>query len=277
MTGNGDGTVLVVLAGREGAEAALRHAAQAAAALAHPLIIALHVRVDPMSTILPTEEMLSEDQRREMELEAAREGAVLHELYETWSRHLGRGLLADWRDVAGTEAEQVQQHAAGADLLVMAAPTEETRGHALQAFHAALFDAGRPLLAVPIAAREPGPVRRVLVGWKDSEGSRRAVRAAAPWLRRADDVQAVRVGEADGSELAMAEQVLADLGVRGTVRAVAENGLTDGERLLAEAEAMCADWLVMGAYRHSRLIEWVLGGVTRTVLHHARLPGFLVH
>ena len=47
--------------------------------------------------------------------------------------------------------------------------------------------------------------------------------------------------------------------------------------LLAEAAAMKADWLVMGAYRHNRIVEWALGGVTRTVLREARLPLFLVH
>jgi nucleotide-binding universal stress UspA family protein len=53
--------------------------------------------------------------------------------------------------------------------------------------------------------------------------------------------------------------------------------LADGERLLAEAQAVQADWLVVGAYRRNRLVEWVLGGITRTVLDQARLPVFMKH
>lgn len=273
----GEDMVLVVLAERPGAEAALHHAARAAEVMQQPHIVALHVRVDPMSTITPTEELLSEAQVGALELEAAREGEALHSVFEAWSRHLGRGPLADWRDVAGTETEQVRRHAEAAALLVMTEPTAESHGHARQAFHAALFDTGRPLLTVP-AAREAGPVRRIMIGWKSGEASRKALRAAAPWLRRAPEVLVVRVGVAEPDELAMAEQELAGLGVRAAaMRAVPENGLSDGERLLAEAETAGADWLVMGAYRHGRLIEWVMGGVTRTVLREARLPVFLVH
>lgn len=271
-------TILAVLAEQAGAEAVLSHAARAAEALPIARIIALHIRVDPLSTIMPTEEILPDAQIRALEQDAAREAEVLRGVFEAWSQHLGRGLLADWQDVVGTEAGQVRKQASDADLLVMAAPTAQTRGHALQAFRAALFDTGRPVLAVPLAAaREPAPVRRVLVGWKDSGASRRAVREAAPWLRRAEEVQAVCVGEADRGELAAAEQLLAELGVHAAARAVPEDGLTDGARLLAEAEALGADWLVMGAYRHSRFTEWILGGVTRTVLGASGLPLFLVH
>lgn len=158
----------------------------------------------------------------------------------------------------------------------MAAPAERTRGHALQAFHTALFDVRKPLLAVPVA-HQATQGDRVMVGWKDSDASRRAIGAAAPWLRRATTVEVVRVGEADPGELAAAGRLLADLGVRATARAVAEDGLSDGGRLLAEAAAMQADWLVMGAWRHNRLVEWMLGGVTSIVLREARLPLFLVH
>jgi nucleotide-binding universal stress UspA family protein len=42
--------------------------------------------------------------------------------------------------------------------------------------------------------------------------------------------------------------------------------------LLSEAVAFGADLLVMGAYGHSHLSEWMFGGVTRTVLGEARLP-----
>jgi nucleotide-binding universal stress UspA family protein len=47
--------------------------------------------------------------------------------------------------------------------------------------------------------------------------------------------------------------------------------------LLARCIDVHADLLVMGAYGHSRLREWVLGGATRHVLQHAQLPLLLRH
>lgn len=269
-------SILVLLAERFGAEAALQHAAIAAQALPDAAITALHVRVDPLTTIIPTEEVMPEGTERAMLREAAEEGATIRVIFDAWAGQRPRGLPASWEDLVGTEEDQIKQHAASAALLVMAAPAAKTRGHALLAFHTALFDVQKPLLAVPVTHRA-ARVARILVGWKDSDVSRRAIEAAAPWLRRAETVEVVRVGEADQGELAAAEQLLADIGVRATARAVAQDGLSNGRRLLAEAASMNADWLVMGAYRHNRFVESLVGGVTRTVLREARLPLFLLH
>jgi nucleotide-binding universal stress UspA family protein len=50
-----------------------------------------------------------------------------------------------------------------------------------------------------------------------------------------------------------------------------------GAALLGTARSLGADSLVTGAYRRHRFFEWVLGGVTRHVLHHADLPAFMLH
>ncbi len=267
-------SVLVILAEQAGAEAALSHAA--AAALPRTTIRVLHVRVDPMSTIMPTEEILSKKREEALLREGEIEAAALRPVYEAWAGGLPAGLVAEWLDVAGTEALRIGQYAKDAALLVMAAPEPASRGHALQAFHAALFDVRRPLLAVPSDHRA-GPVRRILVGWKDGEASRRSIGDALPWLRQAANVQVVHVGEPDKGEPAAADQFLASRGIKAAARAVAEDGIAVGERLLAEAQAVRADWVVMGAYRHNQLMEWVLGGITRTILDQARLPIFLRH
>ena len=52
---------------------------------------------------------------------------------------------------------------------------------------------------------------------------------------------------------------------------------TAGEMILAKAEKIGADVIVMGGFHHSRLREMVIGGVTRTVLETAEIPGFLAH
>ena len=144
-------------------------------------------------------------------------------------------------------------YAKDAALLVTVNAGPNARGHARTALHTALFDTGRPVLAIP-ADHAARAVRRIAVGWKDSTVSRSAVQAALPWLRKAEEVQVLHVGD-DAGELAAAEQLLSGLGVGATLQAVPEHGLADGERLLAEVTALEVDWLVMGAYRRRRIVE----------------------
>lgn len=265
--------ILAVLAEEAGAEAVLRHAACAVAALPNGCITALHVRVDPISTIMPTEEMLSDEQAGAIEREGEREGTALLAVFESWRAQAG--VPANWKDVVGTVDGQVRDHAKNAALLVTLNTGPNARGHARTALHTALFDTGRPVLALS-AGHTARAVRRIVVAWKDSAVSRRAVQAAVPWLQRAEDVHVFYIGD-DAGELAAAGQLLSGLGVKATLRAIPENGLADGERLLAEVAALDVDWLVMGAYRRRRIVEWMLGGVTRTVLGKSPVPLFLVH
>lgn len=265
--------ILAVLAEEAGAEAVLRHAARAAEALPGGCVTALHVRVDPVSTIMPTEEVLSDEQAGAIEREGEREGAALLAVFEGWRAQAG--VPVEWKDVVGTVDGRIRDHAKDAALLVTVNAGPDARGHARTALQTALFGTGRPVLAIP-AGHAARAVRRIVVGWKDSTVSRSAVQAAAPWLRRAEDVEVIYVGDSAG-ELAAAGQLLSGLGVKANLQAVPEHGLADGERLLAEAAAFDADWLVMGAYRRRRIIEWMLGGVTRTVLGTSPVPLFLVH
>jgi nucleotide-binding universal stress UspA family protein len=265
--------VLAILTDQAGVEKVLRHASRAAESLPHHEIGALHVRVDPLSTILPTEEVMSEAQERALKEEGEHEAAAIFTVFEAWRSKDNEN--AKWEDVFGTIDAQVRQHAADATLLVIAAPRSESRGHARQAFRAALFESGRPVLAIS-SGFEAGPVRCIVVGWQNNDLSRRVVLEAAPWLDAAAEVHAVHVGE-DAEELKSAEELLADLGIPAKMRLAPEEGLSRGERLLSEAKALGADWLVMGAYRHSRLREWILGGVTKTVLETAPMPLFLLH
>src|SRR5258706_410475 len=136
---------------------------------------------------------------------------------------------------------------------------------------------GRPAL-VPPPRSTASRVRRILVGWNAGREAVRAVADALPLLVRAAAVEVLVIdperhradhGQEPGADIA---RYLARHGARVEVRRLSSKGEDLGRLLLAQAAAFGADLLVMGAYGHSHLNEWIFGGVTRRVLREAGLP-----
>lgn len=269
-------TILAVLAEAAGAIACLDAARAAAAAIMPARLVVLHVRADPETTIIPSEEILTPRQRQMLVLEAEAEAAGLRAVFTDWRAHQPRDVPAAWQGAGGNVAAEVARHGRAATLVVMAAPGPHARGHAQEAFRAALFATGRPLLRVPHAG-PAHPPRRIAIGWKDTDVCRRAVTAAVPWLRRAGSVDVLHSIARGPDELEAAARLLEQLGVRATRHALAHGERPVGEQLLAEAASRHADWLVIGAYRRPPFAEWLLGGVTRVMLQQARLPVFMLY
>jgi nucleotide-binding universal stress UspA family protein len=60
--------------------------------------------------------------------------------------------------------------------------------------------------------------------------------------------------------------------------ATVKRGASDvGECLQQAALAADAGLLIMGAYGHNRLREWVLGGATRSLIAHRQLTVLMSH
>lgn len=136
-------------------------------------------------------------------------------------------------------------------------------------------DSGGPVLVLPRTGWRDGVGRRVLVGWNGSKQAARAMADALPFLRGAEKVWLVAIGE--DLTAAGLEDAAARLRAHG-VEPVSERHEPRGNagaQLLELAGRHGADLLVMGAYGHSRLRELVLGGATRHVLTHAELPVLL--
>jgi nucleotide-binding universal stress UspA family protein len=132
--------------------------------------------------------------------------------------------------------------------------------------------AGRPLLVVP-GAIDKLEFKRLVVGWKETREARRAIVDALPLLGVADQVTIVEF--ADKDELPETASRLEDVvgwlkrhGVTAQAVAAPSTG-DDAGGLKAIAAQQGADLIVAGAYGHSRLREWVFGGVTRNLLHDA--------
>lgn len=145
---------------------------------------------------------------------------------------------------------------------------------------AAIFETGRPALIVP-PGRLGFSAKRVLVAWDGGAASARAVADAMTFLIAADEVEILSVtGEKDlsdripGSELA---PHLARHGARTTVKNIPMPSAGVADAIKREADAFGADLIVSGAFKHSRLREWLLGGVTQSLLKDCAVPVLMSH
>jgi nucleotide-binding universal stress UspA family protein len=187
------------------------------------------------------------------------------------------GIGSEWRSLPYFGSD-VGVHAHYADLALVARPdpTGQTAGPP-GLVESLVLTSGRPIIMLP-----PGGtvsrVRRILVGWNARREAIRAVADALPLLAKAALVEVLVIdherhpadhGQEPGADIA---RHLARHGVRVEVRRLSSGGEDVGHLLLSEAAAFGADLVVMGAYGHSHLSEWVFGSVTRAVLHEAGLP-----
>ncbi len=195
--------------------------------------------------------------------------------FEDTVRH--HGIQSEWRSLPYLSSE-VGVHAYYADLVVIARPESAGEMAAPPGLAESLvLSSGRPIIVFPPRGTV-SEVRRILVAWSATRESIRAVADALPLLARAKAVEVLVVdhernraghGQEPGADIA---RHLARHGAKVEVRRLSSGGKEVGRLLLSEAAAFRADLLVMGAYGHSHLREWMFGGVTRTVLYEADFP-----
>ncbi len=145
---------------------------------------------------------------------------------------------------------------------------------------AALFETGRPCLLVPAGTPTGMPLKKALIAWDGGLQSSRAVHEAMPILKHAKSVEIVTIsGEKDlrntcsGADLARL-LTAHDLTVTATDL---PTEYASGTMLLDYAQAGKIDFLVVGAYAHSRFRQMIFGGVTSTIMADARLPVLMAH
>jgi nucleotide-binding universal stress UspA family protein len=144
----------------------------------------------------------------------------------------------------------------------------------------ALFESGRPLVVVPYIQKRGMTLDRVLACWDGSRTAARAIGDAMPFLERAKAVDIVIVAEerkSDETTGANMSEHLARHGVRASVKRIAKGDLAIEDVLLSYAADSGADFMVMGGYGHSRLREFILGGVTRGILASMTVPVLMSH
>jgi nucleotide-binding universal stress UspA family protein len=145
----------------------------------------------------------------------------------------------------------------------------------------AMLRMGRPTLSVPEGVTELS-ADRIVVGWKDTREARLAVRDALPFLVRASKVTIVEVctsGEQDAAHRRVRDvaEYLGRHGVNCQSEVRVHTAEPDAGFLIRLARSEGADLIVTGGYGHSRLGEWMFGGMTRGLLQHAPICLLMSH
>jgi nucleotide-binding universal stress UspA family protein len=183
----------------------------------------------------------------------------------------------DWRSGIDFPGEIILREAHMADLIIV----EKGMLHGAADTGVILLKAGRPVLVVPHDVDHLS-AHRVIVAWKDTSEARRVVRDAIPFLKRAKEV--ILVGFGEGGSIPALKDQLGDVTnyllrhrvtVTGKVCRHVDGAV--GKELLQVARDEGSDLLVAGAYGHSRLGEWVFGGVTRDLLADSLICCFFSH
>lgn len=147
-----------------------------------------------------------------------------------------------------------------------------------------IFGSGGPVLVVAAqeaflpVADQVMTAMSVFLAWDGSRAAARALRDAMPVLALAATVSVLTVDDdkpIDAASIAAVLEFLAHHGIHSRHVGRSRGSLPVGEVLLAAAAD--ADLLVMGAYGHNRMQEFILGGATRTVLANARMPILMSH
>lgn len=189
----------------------------------------------------------------------------------------------EFRVGIGPPADFLASEARAADLIVVGASETShfLMSHQFLDISDALLKAGKPILKVPPDTTS-FPIERIVIAWKDSTEARRAVTAALPLLHAARDVRIVSLvdDERHRDEAKAGVSDVVEWLYFHKIRASGSSELSAGvpaKELEAIASDFRADLIVAGAYGHSRMREWVLGGVTRQLLNQRQIATFLVH
>ena len=135
-----------------------------------------------------------------------------------------------------------------------------------------VFGSGRPILVFPDDTKRklPTSLKTVAVAWDSSGPATSAIKDALPLLQQAKKVRVFTVVDdkpIDKSQsVAKLARHLARHGVEIVAEDVKSNGRAIGDVFEAYVGEHKIDLLVMGAYGHSRIREFILGGATKSVL-----------
>jgi nucleotide-binding universal stress UspA family protein len=216
---------------------------------------------------------LEEDRERAQKTAAAFDAAATGAsiLWET------RIVNADPETASSWFAERARHN----DLIICPQSEPTVPGHEELLIETALFSSGRPVLVVPYIHKGPARIGRVTVCWNGSANAARAVHDALPLLKLAKDITVLSVTSVSSPDETMKNAEIANHLARHSlqvdVKMLHAANISPADAVLSHVADSGTDLIVMGAYGHSRLREFILGGMTRDILHSMTVPTLFSH
>ena len=188
------------------------------------------------------------------------------------------GAAVGFHQMEGPEGQIIGDYGRLFDLIVIG----RELGHPWIDWHlmaeAALFESACPIVIAPKNQLQ-SITRHTLIAWNGSPETARTIKLSIPVLRHSEQITVLEL-EGWGVPGPSAEQVAAHLHrhrLPVKVQHIRHQGNTPGPAILDAAATIGADLLIKGAYTQSRLRQFVFGGATRHILHHAEIPVLMAH
>lgn len=197
------------------------------------------------------------------------------------------GLSSDFQLVNGATAnisDEVVARAHAADLVLLsAADVNAPAGVEPDFVEQVVMSAGRPVVILPLKGNAKLDLSQVILAWNDGREAARAAFDSVPLLKAAKNVTVVRLdpqkdrdlqGKIAGADIA---ETLARHKIKAEILNIPTAGEDPGKALLTCASDRGAGFIVMGAYGHSRLREFIFGGATQHIMANLDRPVLMSH
>ena len=193
----------------------------------------------------------------------------------------------DYRQVTGSVTGQIVSHAALADLVVTGRDPypADFAGPAIGIIGDLLYRTRTPLFIPGDESVSADPTGSAMIAWDGSYEAANAIRSSVGLLTLASNVHVVQIVDEAKKDAFPGTRLLEYLSRHdihaelSTIEAGVDlrDDAVIAATLVARAEALSASYLLMGGYSHSRIGEYMFGGVTRTLLGGCPLPLLIAH
>jgi len=219
-----------------------------------------------MSAVIPQIKKAADDFRKRIEADLSNEDVQ-------W----------EWLLCDGMATTKLLEQSALSDLIVVGPHDVGQKVNAPSSMIAELaLKSSVPVLVVPESQEKLNCDAPVMVAWNNSSEACAALRAAIPLLEKASKVILASVSEQAERERydvppVDGAQYLSRYGIHAELLEIPREGKNVADALFSAAQDNQCGLMVMGAYGHSRLSEFLLGGVTRRSLSEPQMPIMLAH
>jgi nucleotide-binding universal stress UspA family protein len=243
-------------------------------------LVGLHTEAIPIAYSSPVGFPEAEFMQATSEANTAR-AAKLEAMFK--ERVQAAGLSHDWRSLesfSGDSGVSGLSSARSVDLVVVAQPSPSADAPTADV-ETLIFDSGRPVLIAPFTGALTASFKRVLIAWNASREASRAVFDALPLILAAEQSEILVVNPEDNPARPAdraGEGIAATLrrhGANVVVTRMDAGGRGIDDIIEQRVAEKAIDLVVLGAYSHSRLREFLFGGVTRSVLKSMSVTTFM--